>query len=537
MDNEKEYLSQDEAEWLKTFMLAYNDIALGGYGIYTPDTLNRNLKSLNSRNYNAPDYEKIMKALANAVNADEELQDFQEYVEYADQMFKRTIEYYSNILSFDLSYACVNINHKELYQTKQYKKDFNAVKRFLNGFNYKAEFQKVVKQMVRSETAFYWLRNNGNKYHPQYTLQTMPQRYCKITGAWEKGLLYDFDAQYFYNAGVDIDGFDPAFKELLKEVWNADNWKNYRPSNRFDARTGSYAHWVQTSPLYMDNNMPSGAWCFKRDMSNFNSVPLLSSFMRDAILNIPVSKLQYDKNVAGAKAYIVGDIQMLRLDNNEQNQTAFDPKRLAGLLAIVKRAVGDSVAVGAMPTTGTKMYQFKDENTTMTDTTYKTAAANAASAGRLLYASDKMSEAEVENALMIDYNIMEPVYRQFENFLNFYANQLTRTYKWKFSFSGSIFPFEREKRINNLTKFAEMGIVLNDTAYASALGIDPILFSAMMQETAAEGSWLKNTSQLISIHTSGTSSTIDSNGNEVVHTGRPGRPPKAENIGGDEDAS
>lgn len=312
MSYNKELFSEEEAEWIRSFALAYNDTITNHYNIYTPDSLNRNLKSLNSRNYNAPDYEKIMDALANAVECDEELIGYQEYIEWADSLFKRTIEYYTNILSFDLSYACVNVNHREIYNTKQYKKDYNIVKKFLNNFNYKAEFQKVVKQMLRSETAFYFLRNNGNRYYPEYTLQLMPQRYCKITGAWTNGLMYDFNAQYFMNAGVDIDGFDDCFKTIFKEALDSNGWKNYKPTNPFDSRNGSYAYWVQLSPIYMENGLPSGAWCFKRDMSNYNSVPFLSAQIRDAILNIPLSKLQEQKNKAGSMSYLIGDIQLLK---------------------------------------------------------------------------------------------------------------------------------------------------------------------------------------------------------------------------------
>ena len=185
----------------------------------------------------------------------------------------------------------------------------------------------------------------------------------------------------------------------------------------------------------------------------------------------------------------------------------------------------------------TKMYTIKDENTTMVNESYKNSAANSASAGRLLYASDRLNEAEVEATITIDYRLMEPVYRQFENFLNFYVNQLTKRYKWKFHFDGCGHGFDRDRRMANLMKFSEMGLVPNSSMYASVLGVDPIMFEAMMQESAANNSWLNNVSQLQSIHTSGTSTSVDSNGNEVVHTGRPGRPPLAENVGGDEDAS
>ena len=59
---------------------------------------------------------------------------------------------------------------------------------------------------------------------------------------------------YFLNPGVDIDGFDPAFKKYYNRVFDSTNGiANYRPSNVLNDRTGTYAMWTQTSP-------EDGAW-------------------------------------------------------------------------------------------------------------------------------------------------------------------------------------------------------------------------------------------------------------------------------------
>jgi hypothetical protein len=128
---------------------------------------------------------------------------------------------------------------------------------------------------------------------------------------------------------------------------------------------------------------------------------------------------------------------------------------------------------------------------------------------------------------------MKKIYTQFNNFLEFYVNQLTKTYKFKFSFDGSTYGFEREWRKEGIMTLAQTGIVLNDTAFASAFGYDPVMFSYMLKETSAEGSWLENKSTLQSIFTtsnvgqhSGTNTNTDNT--EYIHTGRPGRPPKAD---------
>lgn len=529
--NQQDMLTEEQAEWLKEVFVSFSDGLLDSNNIYTPSLLNQNLRNLNN-NSQIPTYDSVTKALQHASESAELLQSYQEWVEFAEITFKRLLEYYANILAFDLSYTCINVKKKDEYKSARYLKDKRIVENFLTNFNYKEEFSKVVHQMMRTETAFYWFRNNEDVDNPKYTLQLMPQRYCMITGAWEKGLLYDFDMNYFLEPGVDIDGYDPAFKDFMRAIYEDGNViNNYKPTNPFDKRKGTFAYWTQTSPLYLHNTLPSGAWVFKWDISNFNSVPFLSSLMRDAIMNIPTRKLQYDKDALGAYAYLIGEIGMLK--SNEPNATAFDPIRLGTLLNIVKKAIGKYVVVGAMPSNENKWYQFKDENTSMAETQIKTTLASGAGASRILYSSDKMSQEEIRNAILTDYNLMKKIYTQFNNFLEFYVNQLTKTYKFKFSFDGSTYGFEREWRKEGIMTLAQTGIVLNDTAFASAFGYDPVMFSYMLKETSAEGSWLENKSTLQSIFTtsnvgqhSGTNTNSDNT--EYIHTGRPGRPPKAD---------
>lgn len=532
MAENKEYLTEEEAVWLREFFTALNDGVMGMGSIYTPALLNQNLKSLNN-NPLVPDYDKLVKSLEKALKDSKSLKGYQEWMELAEMTFKRTLEYYSTMLSFDLSYTCMNVKDKKEYSTNRYKKDKIIVEDFLTNFNYKQEFQKVVKQMMRSETAFMWFRNNQNPERPRYTLQIMPQDYCMITGAWEKGQLYDFNMNYFLRTGVDIDGFDPVFKKMFAEMWESGKeLEKYQPTNPFYDRNGAFANWVQTSPIYINDGLPSGAWVFKRDDSTFADVPYLSAMMRDAILNIPVRKLQYDKDAASAYAYLIGEIGMLK--TNESNATQFDPKRLGTLLHIVKQAVGKHVAVGAMPANEVKWHQFTDSNETMVDNHIKSTMATGLGASRILYSSDKMSQEEIRNAILADYNVMKIVYEQFNNFLDFYVNSLTKKYKFKFIFDGSNYGFEREWRKDGIMRLAESGIVANETAFASAYGYHPVVFSKMLQETSADGSWISNLSNLQSIYTTSNKGNPTGRGNyntddsEYIHTGRPGRPRKAD---------
>ena len=86
----------------------------------------------------------------------------------------------------------------------------------------------------------------------KYALQVMPQDRCMMTNYWEKGILYSFDMNYFFEAGVDIDGFDPAFKKYFNNVFGL-IVKMYITNSSLNKQDGAFATWTQTSPL-------DGAW-------------------------------------------------------------------------------------------------------------------------------------------------------------------------------------------------------------------------------------------------------------------------------------
>jgi hypothetical protein len=159
------------------------------------------------------------------------------------------------------------------------------------------------------------------------------------------------------------------------------------------------------------------------------------------------------------------------------------------------------IRIGAMPTEEVEWYQYQDYNKDMYDKQLKQSAGQSASASRMIYADDKMSQSELENAIITDYNTVKKVYSQFNSFLDLYINRKTKKYKFNFNFDGCSYPFERKQRFTQLMELGAVGIVLNSSAYASALGVKPNMFDAMMDE-AHNGDFLTKLSPLISIHTS-----------------------------------
>lgn len=448
------------------------------FGIYSPWLQNQMLNGLNN-NAKIPTLQKIKDALSSYKQSAPELQSYMEFMQKFDMLFARTMMSYVNTLSFDLQIVCKNAFTQSDYESGEFVADKQAIYKFLDSFDYMAEFRKMALEVMRHEVVFAWFRKTkwGNK-GMKATLQLLPQNRCLLTGYWEKGLLFDFDMNYFLQPGVDIEGYDPAFKKYFNNVFGGNqNVLSYQPTTPLKTHDGTFAMWTQTSP-------EDGSACFKFDTSNFNTTPFLAPYMKDVLRNDEIAALQYNKDMASAYAILAGEIRLF--DNaksgTKSDQFAINPKTLGAFMSKVKQGLNEQFKAVAMPTENTKMYQYTDSNTGMYSNNTATVAGLGSGVSRVLYSSDRMSNAELQYAAENDYNTMKPLYSQFNNFLEFWANKLTKKYKFKFILDGCGYSFDRDKRFDKLIKLADKGIVLNSSAYASALGMRPMDFDYSLSE-------------------------------------------------------
>ena len=476
-------------------VLEFSD-ALRNYGwaegFWSPWQSNQLLRDLTGQQIVSKDNAKTLENLRQALgNYKENITQIQGYMDFAnsyDMLFARTIESYVNSLSFDLQVICENAYSKEEYSSDEYIADKKRINEFLLKFDYKKEFRNVVQQVLLRETYYTWFRKTkwGNK-GMKFALQIMPQDRCMLTGYWEKGLLYDFDMSYFLMAGTDIDGYDPSFKKYYNRVFSGkSSIGDYRPTNPLKDRDGFYAMWTQTSP-------EDGAWAFKFNTSDFTSVPFLAPSLKNALSNDQIEKMQYDKDMAEAYAILAGEIETFDTakSGTQSDQTVFKPNTLGGFMAKAKSGLNNTTKLAAMPLKNLKWYQFEDKNADMYTNHLANSAAVSTGLSRVIYSTDRMSNAEIEAAMNETYQTMKPLYYQFSNFMEFFANKLTKKYKFKFIFDGATYNYDKNARFDKLLKLADKGIVLAPSAWASAIGMNPVLFENSLLESKGTN-WTKN---------------------------------------------
>lgn len=465
------------------------------FGYFSPFLSNQLMQELNN-NPKMPTTDSLRKALSNYKENAQQLQGYMEYTKFYDMLFARTIQAYVNSLSFDLQMVCTNAYTAADYESAEYIDDKRRVYDFLNKFNYKNEFRKIVQQIVLNEVYYVSFRKTkwGN-HGMKFALQTLPQDRCMLDGYWEKGLLFSFDMGYFLQAGADINLYDPSMKVAYNRVFNGKKIEDYIPSAQLDKRDGVYSLWTQLSPN-------DGYWAFKMDMSNFNVTPFLAPYLKNALTNDEIEQLQRNKDMAEAYGILAGEIATFDTakSGTQQDQLVFNPTTLAKFMKIAKSGLSSAIKLAALPVKNLDFYQFEDKNTDMYANQLRTSSGIGIGAGRLLYATDRMSNAEVESALNEIYQTMKPLYYQFGNFLDYNINKLTKKYCFKFIFDGSNYGFERSSRLDRLSKLADKGIVLNSSAWASVLGYEPQVFDAMLAESKHCG-WTDNLQLLMNTNT------------------------------------
>ena len=464
---------------------------------YSPFLSNQLLTNLNN-NPRLTSAESVKKALNDYKNSGEELQGFVEFASSFDMIFKRTLYSYANALSFDLQITCKNAYTDSDYQSDEYKKDRQTVDNFLTNFDYKKEFYNVLLNVLKRDTYFTWFRKTktGNRGKMKFALQIMPQEYCMLTGYFEKGLLWSMNQLYWTLPGVDLDSYDPSLKRTYQRALeNAE--LNYKPSAPLNERNGSYALWADVSPL-------DGAWCFKWATDNFANNPFLSPYVANVLRSDEIGELQYNKDLIAASGILAGEIKLFDSAKSGQkaNQFSIDPKTLGTFMSLVKKGLQSTIKAVAVPLENIKFFQFEDKNPNSYTNELTTTAGIGTGISRVIYSSDKMSNAELEAALNEVYQTMKPMYAQFNNFLDFYVNQMTSKYKFKFEFVGSNYQFERDARFDKMMKMADKGLVLNSSAWASAVGMNPVTFDRMLAESKYTG-WIdKYSTMMLNANTS-----------------------------------
>lgn len=475
-----------------SYVLDFAQSLLGNYSPYgnalTPLMVNQRMKDITLNPLQATET-TLNQAMVDPKNSEIQLQAFSQDFEIQSQVYKKLLSYLGTMLSFDMTYTCTNAKSTD-YKSKSYNKDLDVLKAFTDKFDYKQEFQTVVQEMLRNEAYFGVPRFGKDKY----TLQELPASptYTMITGRWDYGMLFSFNMYWFVLPGVDLDMYPDFFKKRYKELWvNGNGLQRYDPAMSPERRGNSM--WVYWQDIPVDVG-----WVWKMNPTLSARVPYYSGLFLDLIQQPTMRALQKNINMAAAARIVIGEIPLLNKSTSAgvRDQFSISAKNLGEFLSLVKSAIGEAVKTAAVPLSGVQAISFPSDNA-LYESYLRTALATSGVNTNLIFTSSVRPNAiESQLSLNVDESQMLALYPQFENFINYHVNNMTKNFKFKVQFEGTNFFNNRQQRFDKYTQLASTGIVLPQKIAAS-VGMNPFDFQRQLEEAQAT-EWVDKLTPIIS---------------------------------------
>lgn len=469
-ENQENILTEQEVWDVVKFANAMSDMF--GRAYLSPAMINSRMKDLNLNPKQATEA-LLAKAMENPKENEEQLRQFSQNFELSSMVYKRMLQYLSNMLAFDITYT--NDGEKEDYSKPRFERDKKSIEEFLDNFDYKKEFRIVIREMLRNDAYFGVFR----KLKDKYILQELPPEYCKITGRWSHGFLFSFDMNWFTQTGVDVNMYPDFFKQKYKESYEKYKGDSYMPSLPPEARgMSSWSDWV---------DIPTDIGVvFKLTPELATLLPYFTPLFNDLVLQNLMRNLQKNVNMANASKLIMGQVPLLDRDIKAtvKDSIAISPDLLGKFMALVKTALSDSVNIASAPLEDLQEIEF-EANNELYDKYLRTALASSGINTNLIFSSDvKPNVIETQLSLNVDEQMMASTYEQFEDFMNYFANKETSYFKYLFRFEGTQFDVNRDKRLDYAMRLFDKGIVLPQKI-AAAIGMKPHHLRRHMLETDA----------------------------------------------------
>ena len=449
MQNEtiNQQLTKEDLSYFSEFLKSYNSQLFSGANyLLSPQLLNLNLKDINMGGITLSESE-IRKMVLNPHRYEQELRKLSLHFYETVSIYKRQIQFESNVLDFDWEPIPYRKDGKEItisdMRSDSYQRDYAKMAKFFNSFNVKKEFKKVFWNMRMYDTFYTSVREQGDYIY----LQELPSSHCIIDADSYLGYLFSFDMSYFTNSGVDINAYSPAIRKKYREVIEL---KSNEYNTNLPDRNGAWVYWHPMSP--------DDSWVFKFNNGFAGSVPPLLDMFLDYTKLDKYKDLEEQKKQLEAYKVIFATVP--RLSNNKSGNKVDDFAISAEELGKFVSAVKDTLKVDfkAAPLTDFKAFDFSPSS-----------------------GEDDLLETEINNMLMqsgLTNAILNPktvnvasaglyktvtsaqlasVYEQFATFCEHQVNKRTRKFKFKIKFLGTI--FDREERRKNADTDMSNGII------------------------------------------------------------------------------
>ena len=444
---------------------------------FSPQLINERMKSITLIGGGTVTVDEVNRALLNPKGSEEILLQISETFEYSIAAYKRILAYLSNLPAWDWTYHCKT--PKVDYKSKKYKAALDIVKDFTERFNIKSEMPIVMRQLLRQETFFSVLRDEGSRY----VLQELPANYCLITGRFDYGLLFSFNYMFFQQQGIDIDMYPPVFKETYSRLVHPSKNGAYNPSLSIDGRGKS--GWV----LWGDCSPNDNFWMWKFSPELVARIPYFASLFPDFAYLATVRDLQQKEYLSAAAKILFTELPFLKDQKaTVKDSLAMTPAILGEFMAYVKANI-DNVAIKFIeaPAQNAQAIAFDHDNDMLANYSRTMISQSGVSSNLISNFDQKMNALETQLSAEVDEQLVKTVYPACNAFMEYHINKRIKDagldFEFGFNFEGCNFHTDQQRRMDIQSALMDRGIVLPQKIAAS-VGLSPFVMESMMKEAS-----------------------------------------------------
>lgn len=424
---------------------------------------------------------EVIDWLANPGRYEKQLRNLSRFLFDSSSHYKRLIDYFSTMLTFDYVVDIYNQTNyeitKELKDTIQ-KRYINTVNK-LENMNMKHEFSKLVTKSLIEGVVYGYEYSAKNSYF----IDILDPDYCAISSIEDGVYNYSFNFQYFDTRKGEIDRFSDEFK---------DKYKIYQSDKR-------NKKWQE-----LDS---SKTICIKISESE-HSIPMLAGVFEEIYALYTYKDLQLSKTEMDNYLLLVASLPYQKDAKDRENAFALS-------LDIAERyfnMMGDALP----PMIGTILSPFdkiepiklsKNEKELDTLTLAENSIYNSAGVSRGLFNSDKSSGAALNKAISVDESTMFKILRQIERWVNRKLKDENKKIHFKVTFLN-ITEHSRKEMIDKYKEASALGLPVK-RHFCASLGLSP---SDIQNSILLENDVMDITNKLIPLSSSYTQTSDDKGG-------------------------
>lgn len=391
--------------------------------------------------------DQIVKFLLEPKKFQKELRKLSNYLYNSSPNYKRLVQYFSSLLTFDFIIEPYDLNLEKVNVDafkKQYQKNVNL----LENMNIPHEFLKVLRTAFK-EDIFYGYEHSTDE---SYFIQKLDPDYCQIKSIEDGVYNFAFDFSIF-------DSDEDLLKKYPQEFINKHKiYKNDKKNNRW---------------LELDSKKTI---CIKINEEIEYPIPPFNVVF-EAVFDIDDQKRMRKVQTKMDNYMIL--TQQIPIDekNGEANKFLIDLDTAISFHNKATQSLPEEVGLVTSPM---KIEAIKLER--KNKDTDRVAEAerdyyNAAGVSQTLFNSDKMTSTGVSKSVTTDEQIVFDVLRQLERWINRKLKNFNKTYKFRAKFlNNTIFNIKEVQE--RYLKAAQFGFPVK-SALASSLGLSPSGLSNM----------------------------------------------------------